>query len=287
MSTTPTSARSHPGCAYCGKHGNLTREHILPGFLYRQFPDQKLGYNSSADKFMKWEATVRDVCAACNNGPLSQLDQYARVLLENIDCGRTYTERATLRFRYDYHLLVRWLLKVSFNAARGLSTPPTLLSNSVPYILNAEMPPVIAFVAVEVIRDTPISESERATLPEAARNWRHVPTQMFRVGPALLVPPMSGKDALPPYCLRFVAINSWYFSVCLVASSQDRADRRRLVRLFRQLEPDAVILGGNNSSATVRVSRKTFAEAYALQGRRTAEKWRQYERSVSTRHSKL
>jgi hypothetical protein len=286
MNDKALSHRSRTDCAYCGKHGNLTREHIVPGFLYRQFRDQKFGYNSRADKFMTWEATARDVCADCNNGPLAQLDQYARLLLDTIDCRSTYTDRVTLKFPYDYDLLVRWVLKVSFNAARSLSTLPTLLRDCVPYILGGDRSPAIAFVAVEVVRDTPISDSERAMLPDVTRDWSHIPTQMFRVGPALLVPPISSKEELPPYSLRFVAINAWYFAVCLVNSSQSRADRRRLVRLYRQVTPDAVILSKQDRSATVRVSRKTSLEAYAAQGLRVAEQWREYEIAVATRDSK-
>lgn len=62
----------------------MTKEHILPRFLYRQFPTQKTGYNARAGKFMTWEPQVRDVCEACDSGPLSFLDSYASGVLSQI-----------------------------------------------------------------------------------------------------------------------------------------------------------------------------------------------------------
>src|SRR5262245_37975395 len=45
-------------CAYCGNPGPLTREHVVPDFLYRDFPDQKLGYHEQAKKFLTFDAMV-------------------------------------------------------------------------------------------------------------------------------------------------------------------------------------------------------------------------------------
>ncbi len=61
-------------CAYCRYESQLTREHVVPNFLYKANPSAKFGYNVRADKFMIWEAQVKDVCANCNNNYLSKVD---------------------------------------------------------------------------------------------------------------------------------------------------------------------------------------------------------------------
>jgi hypothetical protein len=52
----------------------------VPSFLYKMFPKQKLGYNARADRFVAAELTVRDVCAACNNGPRTHAEYVLREL---------------------------------------------------------------------------------------------------------------------------------------------------------------------------------------------------------------
>ena len=64
-------------CAYCSNEAELTREHIVPNFLYRANPRAKFGFNPKADRFITWEAQIKDVCLKCNGHHLSKLDSYA------------------------------------------------------------------------------------------------------------------------------------------------------------------------------------------------------------------
>ncbi len=256
----------------------MTREHILPRFLYRQFPTQKTGYNIRADKFMTWEPQVKDVCRMCNNGALSGLDGYAREFLSSLHCERTYTDRVDVTFAYDYVSLVRWLLKVSYNSTRAVTDTPRLLRQCVPFILDESAPhPPIAFVAVEVIRDTPVGPPERALLSEDARTWTHIPTKMFRVGPGLLHDPKM-QHIRAEYVLRFVAINAWYFTYCITSNDVDRAERRRLAAAFASLVPDGLLLSSGRSEAKICVSRRTGVDAYTFQGLLVQNQWREYAR---------
>ena len=54
-------------CAYCGNIAPLTREHVVPSFVYKKNPLGKFGYNPKADAFITYEAQIKDVCAECNN----------------------------------------------------------------------------------------------------------------------------------------------------------------------------------------------------------------------------
>jgi hypothetical protein len=85
---------------------------------------------------------VRDVCRHCNNELLSDLDRYVAELC------RTYfsipvTEPIDILFEYRYELLLRWLLKAFYNAARARAGGAQLASlrKSVPYIVGKEASP--------------------------------------------------------------------------------------------------------------------------------------------------
>ena len=275
----PTKSKAAACCAYCGGQGPLTKEHIIPRFLYRQFPQQKLGYNARADKFMKWEAQVRDVCAACNNGPLSQLDLYAQQFFSSINCERTYTSRERIEIEYNYEQLVRWLLKVSYNSSRALSDPHRLLRESAAFISGTGTGPPLAFLAIEVVQDTPLTAETRRELPEEVRHWRHIPSRMFRVGPARLHEP-SANYSPPEHCSRFVAVNAWYFTFCVVDPHASRAARRRLAASFQAFMPNAVELKPHHHDAVITVSRRTGLEAYAFQGAQVRQQWTEYLRQT-------
>lgn len=90
------------------------------------------------------EAKVKDVCGTCNNGPLAQLDSYGKSLL--FDCGllvSNYT-KTNLSLSYDFPLLLRWLLKISFNSARTDGVHAPAFEEHIPFILGlAQAPPDI------------------------------------------------------------------------------------------------------------------------------------------------
>jgi hypothetical protein len=60
---------------------------------------------------------VRDVCSACNNGSLSNLDGYGKTLYDRFFAKAVYGGEI-VNFEYDGDQLIRWLLKVSYNSAR-------------------------------------------------------------------------------------------------------------------------------------------------------------------------
>lgn len=146
-----------PICAYCKRESRATREHVIPAFIYafqQQLAQSVVGWNEVVQRMVRGEAKVRDVCAECNHTALSVLDSYGRQLLS--DSGllvQNYTKR-TLTIRYDYSLLLRWLLKISFNSSRtdgahsglfeehiqfmrGLSPPPPVISSTSRRIFTA------------------------------------------------------------------------------------------------------------------------------------------------------
>ena len=150
-------------CAYCREDQPATREHVIPAFLYafqKQFAESVVGWNEVANRMVGGEARVKDVCGNCNNGPLSQLDAYGKDLLT--DSGllvRNYTKR-TLTLAYNYSLLLRWLLKISFNSSRTDGAHASIFEDHIPFILGLAPPPpryrvvcLLSLAAPEVLRN--------------------------------------------------------------------------------------------------------------------------------------
>lgn len=128
----------------------MTREHLIPAFMYeyqKQFTPF-IGWSEPARKMVRGELQVRDVCASCNNGPLSALDDYGRrMLIGNGLLVRNFLS-PQLALSYDYDLLVRWLLKLSFNSSRTDGAHSHLFEQYIPYMLRGEGRPKRNEVAV-------------------------------------------------------------------------------------------------------------------------------------------
>ena len=103
-------------CAYCGQRSALTREHIWPRCIIERAPAYVMRFSGKANKVFAGDLFVKDVCSACNNGALSALDSYACGLYDEYFCRIVNAEEEVV-FRFDHDLLLRWLLKVSYNSA--------------------------------------------------------------------------------------------------------------------------------------------------------------------------
>jgi hypothetical protein len=111
-------------CAYCGDlKSALTLEHVFPASLDKEFRKdgdsiREAYWIERLDKKMVGgQPTIKDVCQECNNGVLSQLDSYGVSLYQKYFC-RIAEENGVVKFEYDYDLLLRWILKLSYNSAR-------------------------------------------------------------------------------------------------------------------------------------------------------------------------
>ncbi len=144
-------------CAYCGTTGKCTREHILPRFLYDHVDVAALGgidaWNESTQSRVGGQHAIKDVCPQCNNGPLSELDAYGKSFLRsNGLLAPLYVSSLTVE--YDYHLLLRWLLKLVFNSARASSQADHPVAPLARYIAAGSGAPGSkhVFVLVELLK---------------------------------------------------------------------------------------------------------------------------------------
>lgn len=130
-------------CAYCGTEGKMTREHIIPNFIYKyeELMSNSSGWNEAANKITGSEHQIKDVCGKCNNGPLGSLDAYGKSFLENHGLLTQNFLETSVNLKYEYSLLLRWVLKISFNSARCTKKQSHLFEGLKNYMLTGnELP---------------------------------------------------------------------------------------------------------------------------------------------------
>lgn len=128
-------------CAYCQENKKFTKEHLWPTSLHKRLYNannqtESNFWLSRLQRSIPNEPTIKDVCATCNNITLSELDSYICNLFDS-DFINIVKFNEKISFDYDYHLLKRWLLKMSFNSARiHDSHDRQALKDILPYILG-------------------------------------------------------------------------------------------------------------------------------------------------------
>ncbi|WP_156337259.1 hypothetical protein [Paenibacillus dakarensis] len=188
-------------CAYCGTTNPLTKEHIWPKGIINRVPSYIGRYSERANKVQAGELVIKDVCQFCNNGSLSKLDDYLCNLFDSFfkDFVREYE---TVNFAYDYDLLARVLLKLSFNTARASKQPIDLFSPMIPYILGTENSRPNNFsILVNLVKPTKVLKNGiiRNVYPSGVRSGRFE------------LPTLDYRDVQ----YRVISINSYYFYLLL------------------------------------------------------------------------
>ncbi len=207
-------------CAYCGKSENLSREHIFPGSIIKRYEDNLISISDKSDKYFKADLVVRDVCEPCNNGILSNLDSqlisiFDKYMHHPIQPG----DSAELSF--DYHSLLRVLLKISYNSARASSDgmkAVKALKKYVPYILGKTK------TAPEIIL--------RLQIVTSAKKFNTVTQKVEGMMEAHIL-----RSAKLPYdgpqkanfIIRLVALNSFWFYLIVPTKKVSQSKMQSLI----------------------------------------------------------
>jgi hypothetical protein len=195
----------------------------MPLFLSRNRPMYRTVLDHDRGVVRRGLVTaVRDVCEECNGVKLSALDNYASHL------DRDYflkipDFRSSVKFRYDFDLLLRWLLKIIYNDDRT-RPPPYAAERFVPYIIGAgSQPPLRTNLLLGLISPSKTTEEQQAKgLPEILE------PESCGVG-YLYVNRPAGPDI---ELSRFVEINSYFFQVIAWRDSVARpVSRRHLAKI--------------------------------------------------------
>jgi hypothetical protein len=218
-------------CAYCGLPRRLSREHIWPnGFLRRG--SFGLKFSARAGRTFEGDLIVRDVCEACNNGPLAALDTYACELYDS-NFGRFPEHSVPVRFAFEYSKLTRWLIKIAFNSARAQGHDDAeLLGRYRPVILaEGDSCPLYANVFVALVGPGTLEcgpgHPTRKIYPQAARS-----------GP-IIIPDVDGYQHVST---RMVMINGYFFS--LILSRTPMMPSEDVIQLLRRVPGEPLALNG-------------------------------------------
>ena len=200
-------------CAYCGDSAPLTKEHIWPQCVITRAPSYVMRFSAQAKKVFGADLIVKDVCARCNNGPLSVLDAYACNLYDSY-FSKTVERNEHVVFRYDHDQLLRWLLKVSYNSSRTTHADAAFHRPLKKYILGEAGKPAFVSVMLDIVVPSVINGI--VLDPRATRCAR------------ILI----GRNR-PWVCVRLVSVNSFYFYIVITAEKPNQVPESELLE-FRQ-----------------------------------------------------
>jgi hypothetical protein len=130
-------------CAYnCGRNiSKITREHVIPDFIdkiHKEKGDKNLYFSASSGRYFKKPPRVKDVCQKCNSEELSRLDAYGTELYLEYFSNPI---REKIIFKYNYENLFKWILKLSYNAARSFFSDKKSFKPYARYIIGRDKKP--------------------------------------------------------------------------------------------------------------------------------------------------
>ena len=257
-----------PTCAYCKQERPATREHVIPAFMYalqKQAGDGIIGWNEVIEKMVGGEAKVKDVCADCNNRVLGELDAYGKDLLsESGLLVHNYLKRS-LTLRYDYGLLLRWLLKVSFNSSRTDGAHSHLFEEHIPFILGTvDAPPrykvgLAAYMASPVVLGQ--SQVDQEPFRTAARGSKTLNPFLVRICYGFI----PGGDV---YTLRMNIFGPVVFYMMLFNEGTLPGHAAASLRRFLKMTPGAMELIPTRRFVQLQAGAQTWLDLYAHQVQR-------------------
>lgn len=152
-------------CVYCKQEKPLTREHILPSFIYKYQKStgnsKLLEWREKPQKMVEGEAVIKDVCADCNNVTLSALDDHAKQILNKAGVFTPRFMKKAVDLEYNYDLLSKWLLKVSFNSSRASGIHEGIFEKYRELIINKSTDHSNFIIAAGLLNQLKLNEKER------------------------------------------------------------------------------------------------------------------------------
>lgn len=252
-------------CAYCGPTDRkLTREHIIPHFIYDYYEKNNYkisGWNEFAKKTVGGQFTIKDVCERCNHVLLGKLDSHASQFLRQHGILTDVFLQKNIELVYDYDMLLRWILKLSFNAMRIDGLHSHIFSNSINYILHSDPAGMRDFeVVVQLLSPAQHSAEEVIRLQKIG-----IPLSpcgktnplIARVGKVHIAGSKGG------FITRTVIIGALVFYLFIYDdSNQTQAFRNQVLKVFINELKTGVILQRDSTSMRLSAGEATWIESY-------------------------
>jgi len=248
-------------CAYCKSEQSLTREHVIPAFIYsiqKKTKQKCIGWNDVIEKMIGGEFKVKDVCGKCNNEILGLLDEYAK---------NTFTESGILvenyiSLTYDYNHLTRWLLKVSFNSSRTDGAHAHLFEEYIPFILGYTSAPIRSKVAVIAYMAAPeyvdASRINRESFLKLAKGSKVLNPFIVRICYGVV----SGSSN---YTLRLNVFGPLVFSILLFNDNVLPGHACVEIKRFLKILPKSVELTVNKKIINLKAGEISWLDLYTPQ----------------------
>ena len=242
----------------------MTREHVVPAFIYefqKSHSNKFTGWNDAAQAMTPGELKVKDVCDTCNNVVLGSLDNYAKQLLTASGImAKNYTKKS-VTIDYDYDLLLRWLLKVSFNSSRTTGFFSALFEPYRDYILNGTSRPPSSSVAVVADLAAPILLNEQ----EALERFGHLATGTQRYNPFHMRISNVTITSGSLYTARLVMIGPLIFFLLFFPGGTTKGHSRAEIRKFIKINKGGSEVTSDRTFMDISAGEKTWLEHYQTQ----------------------
>lgn len=248
-------------CVFCDVSTELTKEHIFPASIIKSFQSSQidlLTINDRKDTPFKGDPVIKDVCSSCNNGPLSTLDSYFINIFNNymsvpLEPGDSVT------FEYDYNLLLRELLKVSYNSARaanGNYEAVTALKRFSSYIISGDKKPSGIMLSLQIVTsanklDTLTNSVVGSFKPYLLRNGT-----------------INGLGlSTNNYLVRMVAFNSFWFYLLIPKKNINSKKRKEFWDEFKKKNHlHGVLLKESEPKTHIPKEKTTFLHPNLIEG---------------------
>lgn len=240
-------------CAYCGEDRVLTKEHVWPSSLIRKYTDGLKVYNTRKNNFYIGDPVIKDVCEKCNNITLSKLDSYLSSLYDQY-FFKILSPGDSVEIEYDYDLLLRALLKISYNSSRAGKEDKVIKAHRkfVSFILDGRY-------RASIILRLQVVTSSRVLIPE--RNVDDI------LEPAeLRCSYIAYNGALSHrFIVRLIAMNSYWFYIIMSYRPEAENKWRDFMAGFCswRIQP-GVLVKPNSNRLEVPVNKTTYMHSDLL-----------------------
>jgi len=283
-------------CAYCGSSGKLTKEHVIPDFLYEFAGRGQVGYNAKASKVVKSEHKVKDVCKECNNIHLSKLDSYGKELFNDNGLDKYHAPDLSISFNFDYELLLRFLLKLSYNQSRMTNKMSYLYSNLKDYILYGSQINCNKNLRLflEVLSHYKLTSEDKVKLEKRIKNTIYQKDEIgdfmyhekYAIGHIEILNQESfnSPDKMPPSIpASYVAINSFFFSLIYFDENLNKQEIDSFLRNDIPILKYVKRLTHQNQSTKIKVSRRNISNHLLVQASFNDQKssWDEYHSNTA------
>ncbi|OOG28794.1 hypothetical protein B1C78_00155 [Thioalkalivibrio denitrificans] len=234
-------------CAYCSEDRKLTKEHIWPSSIIKKYESKLASYNKKLDSFVYSDPVIKDVCEECNNVLLSPLDAYLSSLYDE-HLHQSLNPGDSTELSFDREMLLRALLKISFNSARASAAEDIMAAHRrfAPYILRGGYSFGVQLRLLVVTSSKIIADGE---LQE-----KHFPVSQLRCADIPYDGPLSHR-----FIVRLIAINSFWFYL-LISKKREPEDKwRKFLTGFKtwKIQP-GIPLGPGVNKVEIPVNQTTY-----------------------------